>query len=135
MNRQREAWKDSCFWFVFVFFSVFVFNSKPDRPLGGPHFICSLLLSSVRMLILESGSLMAILFYIGNEEMPPTKLHVTRVTWILKQHFLHWICQILASTFSWGLSRLQTQSMRSGWGNRQIPFYCLILLSSFNILT
>lgn len=72
MNRQREAWKDSCF--------CFCFNSKPDRPLGGPYFTCSLLLPSVRMLILETGSLMTILFYIGNEEMSPTKLHVTRVT-------------------------------------------------------
>lgn len=103
---------------------VFVlFNSKHDsQTTGWTTLTCSLLLPSVRMLILESGSLVAILFYIGNEKMPPTKLRVTRVNRVLKLHFLHWICQILASTFNWTLSRLQTQSMRSGWGNRQIPF-------------
>lgn len=72
-----------------LLFLFFLIPSLTVRALGGPHFPCSLLLPSVRKLILESCSLTAILFHIGNEETPPTKLHVVRVTPVVKQNFLH----------------------------------------------
>ena len=47
---------------------------------------------------------------------------------------LTWTSKTSASICSWTLPRLQTQSMRSGWEERQIAFYPLIFLSSFNTL-
>ena len=83
-SNYYESPKRSLERFLLLFLFLFLIPSLTVRPLGGPHFTFFLLLPSVRKLILESGSLIAILFYIGNEEMPPTKLHVVRVTRVLK---------------------------------------------------